>query len=174
MLRLPDRGDYSLVGPAGAQDARGDPARAAASARTRRSRSSSRCSPRTCPAQAQAAALRAIGAEANERYAGVPRGPAAVPGGRAAQPDRLRRGLVAAGRRGRGPLWAMVGVGGDDLAAAGFDLARTPSFIVAGPARSGRSTVLLAVAGSLLAAAPGWWSPRRAPRRSARWTAAPA
>jgi DNA segregation ATPase FtsK/SpoIIIE, S-DNA-T family len=52
-----------------------------------------------------------------------------------------------------GPLWAMVGIGGDTLAALGPDLgAGAPCFIVAGPARSGRSTILLSMARSLLAA----------------------
>ena len=52
-----------------------------------------------------------------------------------------------------GPLWGMVGVGGDTLAAVGPDLASgMPCFIVAGPARSGRSTILLSMARSFLAA----------------------
>jgi DNA segregation ATPase FtsK/SpoIIIE, S-DNA-T family len=52
-----------------------------------------------------------------------------------------------------GPLWGLVGVGGDTLAAHGPDLASgMPCFIVAGPARSGRSTILLSMAKSFLAA----------------------
>jgi DNA segregation ATPase FtsK/SpoIIIE, S-DNA-T family len=52
-----------------------------------------------------------------------------------------------------GPLWGLVGVGGDTLAALGPDLASgMPSFIVAGPAKSGRSTILLSMARSFLAA----------------------
>jgi S-DNA-T family DNA segregation ATPase FtsK/SpoIIIE len=52
-----------------------------------------------------------------------------------------------------GPLWAMVGVGGDELTALGPDLADgMPVFIVGGPAKSGRSTVLATMARSLLAA----------------------
>lgn len=52
-----------------------------------------------------------------------------------------------------GPLWGMVGVGGDALTALGPDLGSgVPCFIVAGPARSGRSTILLAMARSFLAA----------------------
>jgi len=51
-----------------------------------------------------------------------------------------------------GPLWALVGIGGDTLAALGPDLgAGAPCFIVAGPAKSGRSTILLSMARSLLA-----------------------
>lgn len=50
-------------------------------------------------------------------------------------------------------LWALAGVGGDDLAAYGPDLASgtAPAFVVAGPAKSGRSTVLVNIARSLLA-----------------------
>ncbi len=48
------------------------------------------------------------------------------------------------------PLWAMVGVGGDQLAAIGVDLARTPAFLIAGPSRSGKSTLLHVMAESLL------------------------
>ncbi len=52
-----------------------------------------------------------------------------------------------------GPLWGMVGVGGDTLTALGPDLATgTPCFIVAGPAKSGRSAILMSMARSFLAA----------------------
>ncbi|HEY1667917.1 MAG TPA: FtsK/SpoIIIE domain-containing protein [Trebonia sp.] len=52
-----------------------------------------------------------------------------------------------------GPMWGMVGVGGDTLEAVGPDLASgMPCFIVAGPAKSGRSTILLSLARSFLAA----------------------
>jgi len=51
-----------------------------------------------------------------------------------------------------GPLWAMVGVGGDSLTAMGPDLAAgVPAFAVAGPAKSGRSTILVSMARSFLA-----------------------
>lgn len=45
----------------------------------------------------------------------------------------------------------LVGVGGDELTAYSPDLARSTSFIVAGPGRSGRSSVLLGAARSVLA-----------------------
>ncbi|WP_329386426.1 hypothetical protein [Streptomyces sp. NBC_01716] len=50
-------------------------------------------------------------------------------------------------------LWALAGVGGADLAAYGPDLASgtAPAFVVAGPAKSGRSTALVNIARSLLA-----------------------
>ncbi|HEY2279625.1 MAG TPA: FtsK/SpoIIIE domain-containing protein, partial [Streptosporangiaceae bacterium] len=51
-----------------------------------------------------------------------------------------------------GPLWGLVGVGGDTLTALGPDLAAgLPCFIAAGPAKSGRSTILLSMARSFLA-----------------------
>jgi len=50
------------------------------------------------------------------------------------------------------PLWALAGVGGDELTALGPDLSDgTPAFIVAGPARSGRSAVLASMTRSFLA-----------------------
>jgi S-DNA-T family DNA segregation ATPase FtsK/SpoIIIE len=49
------------------------------------------------------------------------------------------------------PLWALVGVGGDELGPIGVDLlAEGPGFTVAGPPRSGRSTVLMTMVESLL------------------------
>jgi S-DNA-T family DNA segregation ATPase FtsK/SpoIIIE len=52
-----------------------------------------------------------------------------------------------------GPLWGLVGIGGDTLTALGPDLAAgSPCFIVAGPAKSGRSSILLSMARSFLAA----------------------
>jgi S-DNA-T family DNA segregation ATPase FtsK/SpoIIIE len=50
------------------------------------------------------------------------------------------------------PLWGLVGVGGDELTALGPDLSDgAPAFIVAGPARSGRSAVLASMTCSLVA-----------------------
>ncbi|REE98307.1 FtsK/SpoIIIE domain-containing protein [Thermomonospora umbrina] len=71
-------------------------------------------------------------------------------------------------------LWALVGVGGDTLAPVGVDLLNEgPGFVVAGPARSGRSTTLLTIALSLLdpASAGGLvpvllLTPRRSPLAS--------
>jgi len=54
---------------------------------------------------------------------------------------------------GTGPLWGLVGVGGDELTASGPDLAGgVPAFIVAGPAKSGRSVILESMTRSFLAA----------------------
>lgn len=47
--------------------------------------------------------------------------------------------------------WALLGVGGDELAPLGVDLAVSgPGFVIAGPPRSGRSTVLGCAARTLL------------------------
>ncbi|GAB2480288.1 FtsK/SpoIIIE domain-containing protein [Promicromonospora xylanilytica] len=55
------------------------------------------------------------------------------------------------GREAAQPMWALLGVGGDDLAAFGMDLANdAPAFLVAGPSRSGRSTMLAVMTESLL------------------------
>jgi S-DNA-T family DNA segregation ATPase FtsK/SpoIIIE len=51
-----------------------------------------------------------------------------------------------------GPLFGLVGIGGDALAALGPDLGvGSSTFVVAGPRRSGRSTLLLSMARSFLA-----------------------
>jgi S-DNA-T family DNA segregation ATPase FtsK/SpoIIIE len=102
--------------------------------------------------QGQAAALQAIAAHCQTRDAAVPAGrrpfrvdvlPSHVS---FADAWKLRPASAS-------PLWGLVGVGGDTLAAHGPDLASgTPCFIVAGPAKSGRSTILLSMARSFLAA----------------------
>lgn len=49
------------------------------------------------------------------------------------------------------PLWALIGAGGDSLAPLGIDLlAQGPGAVIAGPSRSGRSSVLLTAAHSLI------------------------
>ena len=64
--------------------------------------------------------------------------------------------------------WALVGVGGDDLAPLGPDLSMTPTFLIGGPPRSGRSTALLTMARSLTGRGVGVVAvaPRRSPLRS--------
>ncbi|MCD0453076.1 cell division protein FtsK [Actinocorallia sp. API 0066] len=67
------------------------------------------------------------------------------------------------------PLWALVGAGGDTLAPLGVDLLEEgPSFVVAGPARSGRSTTLETIGRSLLARGVPLLviTPRRSPLRA--------
>ncbi|WP_285773336.1 FtsK/SpoIIIE domain-containing protein [Microtetraspora sp. NBRC 13810] len=67
------------------------------------------------------------------------------------------------------PLWALLGVGGDALEPLGVDLlAQGPGAVIAGPARSGRSSALLAAARSLLAQGTPLVvvAPRRSPLRA--------
>ena len=118
--------------------------------------------------QGQAAALRQIAGWAAARDAAVP------PVRRPFRVDLLpaRISFEDAWRlrpAGTGPLWALAGVGGDELTTLGPDLsAGTPAFIVAGPARSGRSAVLVAMTRSLLAggAEVVLVTPRPSPLRS--------
>ena len=97
----------------------------------------------------QAAALDAIADEAARSNAQVPR---------AMRPFRvdLLPGRVTFDQAWRvrvtdSPLFGLVGVGGDELAGYGPDLARgVAGFVVAGPMRSGRSSVLVSMARSFL------------------------
>ncbi|MFH8368280.1 FtsK/SpoIIIE domain-containing protein [Streptomyces sp. NPDC018031] len=102
--------------------------------------------------QAQAAALQQIAAQCRDRSAHLPA--STRPFRVDTLPDRLTWEQAAgyAPRPWPHPRWAAVGVGGDELAAYGPDFSVTPTFLVAGPARSGRSTVLATVALSLLSA----------------------
>ncbi|WP_430791935.1 FtsK/SpoIIIE domain-containing protein [Actinoplanes sp. G11-F43] len=106
--------------------------------------------PGAASGQAQAAALRVIAAESTARDAAVPAGRRPF---RVDQlPDRLTASeaaeFVPVPRPG--PMWALAGVGGDELTAMGPDLASNPTFVIGGPPRSGRSTALLTMALSLL------------------------
>ncbi|MEP6760892.1 MAG: FtsK/SpoIIIE domain-containing protein [Sporichthyaceae bacterium] len=54
---------------------------------------------------------------------------------------------VAAKAASTGPLWTLVGIGGDDLDPLGVDLdTEGPAFVIGGPAGSGRSSALLTIA----------------------------
>jgi DNA segregation ATPase FtsK/SpoIIIE, S-DNA-T family len=116
----------------------------------------------------QAAALHAIAGSAARRDAAV--SAAARPFRVDAAPARITAGQAWALRpAAASPLWGLVGVGGDALAALGPDLAAgVPAFIVAGPGGSGRSTVLLSMARSFLAAGTRvvLVTPRPSPLRS--------
>ncbi|MGC4984862.1 FtsK/SpoIIIE domain-containing protein [Streptomyces sp. DT193] len=103
--------------------------------------------------QGQAAALTAIGEAATARDAGLPR---------ERRPFRVdvlptRIGFADAWEMrdpdaSRSRLWSLVGIGGDDVMGFGPDLSRgVPTFVVAGPAKSGRSTTLMNMARSYLA-----------------------
>ncbi|MEU1145355.1 FtsK/SpoIIIE domain-containing protein [Streptomyces sp. NPDC005863] len=100
--------------------------------------------------QGQAAAIAAIGERAAARDAEVPRHL------RPFRVDTLpsRIGFEEAWElrdpeASRSRLWALVGIGGDEVMGHGPDLAQgVPAFVIAGPAKSGRSTVLMNMARS--------------------------
>ncbi|MQS09557.1 FtsK/SpoIIIE domain-containing protein, partial [Streptomyces alkaliphilus] len=99
----------------------------------------------------QAEALRRIAREAARRDGDIPadRRPfpiAELPGSLTFQ-QAAERLPADSGR----PLWALVGLGGDDAGPIGFDFAAEGgAFVVAGPPRSGRTTALASMAVSLL------------------------
>ncbi len=99
---------------------------------------------------AQVAALQAIGREADRAYDPPP--PPLRPLHVDELPVRVTYAEALALAPGlRASLWALLGVGGDQLGPVGVDLmAEGPGFTIAGPPRSGRSTVLLTMVRSLL------------------------
>jgi S-DNA-T family DNA segregation ATPase FtsK/SpoIIIE len=119
---------------------------------------------------AQVAALQAIGRAAAERHRDVPRSmrplrvdalPSRVTAAEALRLDPELAPLA--------PLWALVGAGGDALGPVGVDLLETsPGFVIAGPPRSGRSTVLETMTRSLVqrGVPVALVTPRRSPLRS--------
>ena len=99
--------------------------------------------------QGQAAAVREIGARTRGRDAAISRGR------RPFRIDVLPASLTLETAFGylagdEPAMFAMVGIGGDDLEALGPDLARRPLFMLGGPSKSGRSTALLAMVRTLL------------------------
>jgi S-DNA-T family DNA segregation ATPase FtsK/SpoIIIE len=103
--------------------------------------------------QGQAAALAAIGEDASRRDAQVPR--ALRPFRVDVLPSRIsfeQAWRLRDPERASVPLFGLVGVGGDELTGYGPDLGHgMAAFVIAGPMRSGRSTVLVSMARSLLA-----------------------
>jgi S-DNA-T family DNA segregation ATPase FtsK/SpoIIIE len=101
--------------------------------------------------QGQAAELRSIASSCSTRDVSVPAGmrPFRVD----VLPSRISFEDAWAMRpASAGPLFGLVGVGGDTLTALGPDLSTgSPCFIVGGPAKSGRSTILATMARSFLA-----------------------
>ena len=101
--------------------------------------------------QAQAAALRQIADWAAALDAGVR--PARRPFRVDVLPSRITFAEAWQLRPpgDRSPLWGLAGVGGDELTALGPNLSDgAPAFIVAGPARSGRSSVLASMTQAFL------------------------
>jgi DNA segregation ATPase FtsK/SpoIIIE, S-DNA-T family len=170
-LRLPDRDDYTHIGLRARDLPEYMPAgrafRGGSGVETQVALLSADAS-----GQGQADALRVIGQAAAERDAGVPA--AARPFRVDVLPTRLSFAQAWEAREtaaGHGPLWGLVGVGGDELTAYGPDLSESiPAFVVAGPVKSGRSTVLVAMARSFLAAGTQviLATPRPSPLRALR------
>ncbi|MEV4758829.1 FtsK/SpoIIIE domain-containing protein [Micromonospora sp. NPDC049559] len=98
--------------------------------------------------QGQARVLAEIAEAARRRDADLPK--AARPFRIDVLPDEVTLAQARALVGSPGPLWTLLGVGGDQLAGVGPDLASIPTFVVAGPPRSGRSTVLLTMVAELL------------------------
>jgi DNA segregation ATPase FtsK/SpoIIIE, S-DNA-T family len=119
---------------------------------------------------AQVAALHALGRGAALRYPRPPRSQ------RPLRVDALPVRITAAETLALEPsfnppsaLWALAGAGGDELGPLGLDVgADGPGVVVAGPPRSGRSTALLTMTRSLLAAGTPVLviTPRRSPLRA--------
>ena len=170
-LRLPDRDDYNLVGlrPRDMPDHMppGRAFRSGSGVETQVALLSADAS-----GQGQADALRAIGQAAAARDADVP--VPARPFRVDVLPARISFAQAWAARDTAArpaPLWGLVGVGGDELTAYGPDLSESiPAFIVAGPVKSGRSTVLISMARSFLAAGTQviLATPRPSPLRALR------
>jgi DNA segregation ATPase FtsK/SpoIIIE, S-DNA-T family len=98
---------------------------------------------------AQVAAMHAVAARLTDREAHVAR--ALRPGKIAAMPTQLTYDQAWEAVTEARPGWALIGVGGDELEPVGTDLiADQPTFLIAGPSRSGRSTALAVMAESLL------------------------
>ncbi|MEU3159142.1 FtsK/SpoIIIE domain-containing protein [Streptomyces griseoincarnatus] len=119
--------------------------------------------------QAQVRALREIAEEVTTRHGRVPAGRRpmrvdALPS-RITVPEALALDPDFASPS---PLWALIGVGGDELQPVGIDLEENgPGFVIAGPPKSGRSTLLTAATETLLRSGTPvvLVAPRRSPLR---------
>ncbi|MDM4762672.1 FtsK/SpoIIIE domain-containing protein [Galbitalea sp. SE-J8] len=101
--------------------------------------------------QGQARALREIGAAARTAH-GSARGPRPFRIDPLPASVTLADALALVPEESRGPSVALVGVGGDELTGLVADLSGDQNgFVIAGPARSGRSTLLATMGRSLIA-----------------------
>ncbi|WP_277959132.1 FtsK/SpoIIIE domain-containing protein [Frigoribacterium faeni] len=119
--------------------------------------------------QAQAEALRRRAASAAHRDRDVPAARRPFRVDELAGPISFDDAWSRRGAADPASVFALIGVGGDDLVPWGPDLADGPgSYVVTGPPKSGRSTVLVAVVRSLTAQRIGVVvvAPRRSPLRA--------
>ncbi|MFF3615995.1 FtsK/SpoIIIE domain-containing protein [Streptomyces sp. NPDC002580] len=151
-LRLADRSDFSLIGV----NARKIPEEIPAGRGYRNEHGTETqfaLLTEDATGQGQAAAIAAIGEAATARDAELPR--TRRPFRVDVLPTRINFTDAWELRdpdASRSRLWSLVGIGGDDIMGFGPDLSRgVPTFVVAGPAKSGRSTTLMNMARSYLA-----------------------
>lgn len=147
-MRLADKGDYTYVGinPRQMPDSLG-PGRAFATDTMAEIQVALLDADDSGTAQARA--LQAVGGAARRRDADTPttQSPFRV--------DELPTRISYSDAKGYrkdvdGNLLVLAGVGGDELAALGPDLGANPTFVVAGPAKSGRSAALAVMTRSLV------------------------
>lgn len=143
VLRLNDRQDYSTVGIP-SKSAPSDPAPGRGIRTQDLSETQVAVLGEDLSGTAQAEVLAALGRELTEREAAVPaaRRPIALD----VLPDRIAYTDALALHTPAGPMRPLVAVGGDTLTSLGPDLTGVPTFVVAGPPRTGRSTTLLTAA----------------------------
>lgn len=164
VLRLNDRQDYSSVGiPTRSAPADPPPGRGVRTQDLTEAQIA--VLDEDLAGTAQAEALVRLGGELTERESAVPAERRAL--GLDVLPDRIAYADALALHPDGGPMRPLVAIGGDTLTSLGPDLADVPTFVVAGPPRTGRSTALLTAAHSLLAAGTGLvvLAPRRSPLR---------
>ncbi len=147
-LRLADKSDLSLLGLHPREVPDHQPPGRAISVSDSREVQTALLSVDTS-GQGQAAALAELGAAAKARHADPQHRPFRVDSLPSFVPlaDALAQVKESSGN---GRLFVPFGIGGDDLALVGVDLANVPAAIVAGPAKSGRSTLLAFIAQALL------------------------
>jgi S-DNA-T family DNA segregation ATPase FtsK/SpoIIIE len=148
ILRLPDKGDFALANISNKQvpddipDGRGLWGDSAVEMHVAVLGEPDDAGALDVSGAAQAAAVREVAARVAARDTGIPV---------ALQPMRLGAlpteypaadALAVLAGSGRPPSWVPLGIGGDDLALLGLDLAISPIAMVSGPPRSGRTGVL--------------------------------
>ncbi|WP_435843914.1 FtsK/SpoIIIE domain-containing protein [Streptomyces fructofermentans] len=167
VLRLNDRQDYSSVGIP-SKSSPSDPAPGRGIRTQDLSETQIAVLGEDLSGSAQAEVLASLGQELAHRESAVTggRGPIRLD----ALPDRISYAEAVALHVDGGPMRPLIAVGGDTLTSVGPDLVDVPTFVIAGPPRTGRSTALLSAAESLLAAGTGLivLAPRRSPLRELR------
>ncbi|MFG2959293.1 FtsK/SpoIIIE domain-containing protein [Streptomyces sp. NPDC048291] len=167
VLRLNDRQDYSTVGVP-SKSAPTDPAPGRGIRTQDLTEAQIAVLGEDLSGTAQAEILSALGRELAERESAVPA--ARRPIRLDVLPDLITYADALALHTRGGPMRPLVAVGGDTLTSLSPDLTDVPTFVIAGPPRTGRSTALLTAAESLLSAGAGLivLAPRRSPLRQLR------